>query len=420
MLKSLLFGCLAVWMSTYSVSLFAQTKYSRWAIGTGVSVLRYQPKSKGPDLQFSFYDAAIQVSASKYLAAAFDFHTAFIYSPKVHFPTSAENFRLTSLYDMNYQLRFKINNGVFLKEKARVAPYLSFGIGGSYTQNQPDTYVPLGGGLRFKISNRASIFAQSMRKFSLNKDYQHVEHLISFVYNLKKEELPPINTDDIPKEFSEESSLLTMIPADNDKDGIPNLQDNCPDVFGNANNDGCPEEKPQELIKDETEISLTKQPVKEYITEATSVVPVKDFHLQELETHIPEINLTDEQQEIAINSPCHSNNEEELPPVFFENGSDILTQSAKSSLDEIASILKSCDQMRLVVQGHTDDIGAEDSNLLLSVMRAFKVKRYLVYKHGIGQKRITSSGVGENNPIASNQTTNGREQNRRVDFKLAF
>ena len=58
---------------------------------------------------------------------------------------------------MNYQLRFKINNGVFMKENARIAPYLAFGIGGSYVQNNPDAYIPLGGGIRFRLGQRFSI-----------------------------------------------------------------------------------------------------------------------------------------------------------------------------------------------------------------------------------------------------------------------
>ncbi|MCB0851183.1 MAG: OmpA family protein, partial [Bacteroidetes bacterium] len=74
----------------------------------------------------------------------------------------------------------------------------------------------------------------------------------------------------------------------------------------------------------------------------------------------------------------------------------------------------------LVLKGHADARGAEKENLVLSIMRAYNVKYYLVSNHGISQRRINSRGFGESNPIADNGTTQGRDQNRRVDFQLVF
>ena len=68
----------------------------------------------------------------------------------------------------------------------------------------------------------------------------------------------------------------------------------------------------------------------------------------------------------------------------------------------------------------TGPSGEEDTNLVLSVMRAYKVKYYLVYHHGISQKRIVSAGLGETQPVADNSSLSGREQNRRVGMQFVF
>ena len=72
---------------------------------------------------------------------------------------------------------------------------------------------------------------------------------------------------------------------------------------------------------------------------------------------------------------------------------------------------------RIEIEGHTDNIGTEKDNIILSNRRADAVRRYLV-GHGISSNRITCSGFGERKPLASNSTPNGRRQNRRVEFVL--
>ncbi|MEM6263811.1 MAG: OmpA family protein, partial [Bacteroidota bacterium] len=110
----------------------------------------------------------------------------------------------------------------------------------------------------------------------------------------------------------------------------------------------------------------------------------------------------------------------DLQPIYFQSNSDILTQEAKDRLDKVASMLHECDQAQLVVQGHADALGGLRDNLVLSVMRAYNVKYYLVYERGVSQSRITSGGLGEGKPIADNQSSSGRQLNRRVDFSFVF
>ncbi|RMG26360.1 MAG: OmpA family protein [Bacteroidetes bacterium] len=405
-----------------ATALQAQSPAIKWAAGLGGGVIQYQQKAKSPAFQYSFYDPVVLVSASRYLVGAFDFHTEFAYSPRVHFPVSVEQSRLSAFYDMNYQLRFKLNNGLFFRENAFIGPYLSFGIGGSYTQNNPDVYVPLGGGVRFRLSKRANINVQSIRKFSVNKDYQNIAHIISFVYNIGQEQLGA--PADVPEELTDEQ-IVALLPADDDGDGIVNLQDECPDEPGLLTHNGCPAEAdaPQEVMPTDQSVE-TPAPVLVDLQQAET--ETTEMNLDVLQPHEAEVPVIKPEPALAENlspvdqGPCSQYAMDQLPPVHFQLNSDQLNEEAKAALDQVAGMMKSCPSIRLVVRGHADASGTDERNLILSVMRAYRVKYYLVYEHGLSQMRINSGGLGENQPVASNDTPEGRELNRRVDFQLVF
>jgi OOP family OmpA-OmpF porin len=84
-------------------------------------------------------------------------------------------------------------------------------------------------------------------------------------------------------------------------------------------------------------------------------------------------------------------------------------------LDEIALELTQYDKLKLEVQAHTDYFGSRSFNLDLSQKRAQSVVDYLVSK-GISSERLEAKGYGEVQPIASNETIEGRSMNRRVEF----
>ena len=73
--------------------------------------------------------------------------------------------------------------------------------------------------------------------------------------------------------------------------------------------------------------------------------------------------------------------------------------------------------VRIQVEGHTDDVGSREYNQVLSLQRAKAVKRYLA-KQGIAETRIMAVGYGFNRPVTENDTEEGRAKNRRVEIKL--
>jgi outer membrane protein OmpA-like peptidoglycan-associated protein len=86
-------------------------------------------------------------------------------------------------------------------------------------------------------------------------------------------------------------------------------------------------------------------------------------------------------------------------------------------LDEGIAALEKYPEKKVAVEGYTCSIGAEDYNLRLSEKRAESVKAYMVEK-GIAAERLSTMGYGEANPVADNETRQGREMNRRVEFKV--
>ncbi|MEO1450831.1 MAG: OmpA family protein [Bacteroidota bacterium] len=515
------------------------------------------------------FQPAAQLSVSKYLAAGFDFHTQLIYSPKVTFPALDGASWESPIIDMNYLLAFKVNNGLFLKESSRIGPYIMAGIGGSYVSNNPDAYLPIGGGVRVRFNQRLSLNLQTMRKFSVNKDVQNIAHAIAFIYNIDPDQ---IDLEDLkPGEIDEEILVSALIPRDADHDGLVDHEDKCPYDPGIIAYTGCPTQEGldeallaiadttpltsdtpldiadaidsplesdlstgfndtdssamaivEDIAEPAEETSLTDEDSEDFSMESVAVVTAKKpeandmatvsqpeeetdlttaFSGEELanepveeesivasaaaegtteepgglffeetdsstsgdpvsETPEAEMAAVQTSEDIApiepeditpLNEaspgeediasvqdlkpeaprpevstledfPCttYSDQAVELDPVFFDLGSDDLPEDAIAQLAQIATVMKSCSSSKLMLNGHADATGGEKDNLVLSIMRAFNVKYYLVYEHGISQQRIVSKGLGEDSPVAQNDTNDGRQQNRRVEFQLMF
>ncbi len=106
-----------------------------------------------------------------------------------------------------------------------------------------------------------------------------------------------------------------------------------------------------------------------------------------------------------------------LNNLHFVFDKDILVEKSKRILQDVTNVLKKHPNIKIRIEGHTDNIGAEDYNQYLSMMRANAVKKYLV-EHGISKFRLTTKGFGESSPIADNNTEKGRALNRRIEFKV--
>lgn len=101
--------------------------------------------------------------------------------------------------------------------------------------------------------------------------------------------------------------------------------------------------------------------------------------------------------------------------ILFDTGSDVIKPHSTPTLEEIVSMLKEHADLKLLIEGHTDNVGDGAANQLLSEKRAAAVKAYLVEK-GIDAARLESKGLGATKPKVANDSPEGRQTNRRVEL----
>jgi outer membrane protein OmpA-like peptidoglycan-associated protein len=103
--------------------------------------------------------------------------------------------------------------------------------------------------------------------------------------------------------------------------------------------------------------------------------------------------------------------------VRFDTNKSSLTATAKANLDKLVPVFKEYPDTDITIYGYTDITGSPEYNLKLSGERAASVRNYLVSK-GVSSSRFQVTGLGIADPIASNETVDGRSQNRRVEFAI--
>jgi OmpA-OmpF porin, OOP family len=180
----------------------------------------------------------------------------------------------------------------------------------------------------------------------------------------------------------------TGCALDNDKDGLVNEEDACPEKPGTASLKGCPDSDGDGVADNEDRCPEVKGSI--------------------ANKGCPEMKVEDVKKITQIASK-----------IFFETNSDKLKVASQVQLDELAEILKRYEGAKLIIEGHTDSQGEDEYNQTLSQKRTESVKRYLTSK-GIAESRLTATGYGESRPIDDNKTSTGRAKNRRVELKTEY
>ncbi|HEY6921605.1 MAG TPA: OmpA family protein, partial [Methyloceanibacter sp.] len=142
-----------------------------------------------------------------------------------------------------------------------------------------------------------------------------------------------------------------------------------------------------------------------------NVAVVRVVETKEMETNkIVFLNASQMEQAIADSGKVA------LYGILFDFDKDVVKPESKPTLDEIAKLLQAKPDMKLKIVGHTDNKGTAEYNLDLSTRRAANVVAAFTSVYGIAPNRLTSEGAGLTQPIASNDTEEGRAKNRRVEL----
>ena len=124
-----------------------------------------------------------------------------------------------------------------------------------------------------------------------------------------------------------------------------------------------------------------------------------------------------EGKEATVKEEFDSGKKFVLNNVYFEQGSFILSPSSNTDLDNLAQLMKENPKARLIIAGHTDNVGDARLNEYLSENRAKVIANYLTDK-GILSTRLIPRGFGGSKPLAPNDNEENRKKNRRVEFMV--
>ncbi|MEW5851248.1 MAG: DUF4215 domain-containing protein [Myxococcota bacterium] len=186
-------------------------------------------------------------------------------------------------------------------------------------------------------------------------------------------------------------------PTDADGDGILDHQDNCPDAAEDLDAfqdlDGCPEADNDRDGHPDTHDTCA--------LEAEVINGVLD-----------DDGCPDKGRALVI---LRKERIEILDKVYFETNKDIIRPESFGLLKQVAAVLKANPNIKVRVEGHTDDRGDDAFNLDLSQRRAESVRAFLLMQ-GIAPERLQAQGYGETRPVADNRTIMGQDANRRVEF----
>ena len=203
---------------------------------------------------------------------------------------------------------------------------------------------------------------------------------------------------------------------DTDGDGIADKDDMCPNEKGTKANKGCADTDGDGVVDKDDKCSTVAGPV------ANGGCPWPDADGDGV---LDKDDKCPNEAGTGSNSGCPEVISQaaeallqELPKfILFNTGKSTFKAGVTEKLDAIVDVMNTNPNANFVLEGHTDSTGSANVNSRISKARAMAVRDYLV-KKGIATTRLDAQGFGEGQPIASNDTAEGREQNRRVVIKV--
>ena len=267
-------------------------------------------------------------------------------------------------------LKFDLAPGINLDMGYQVNFVMADNFDGYTTGPTNDRFSYAHIGLEFALGSRSKPqLATHNPVASMRREYLTEEQILknSLIAQQSQIDAEKAKNDQLRNDLNATNANLAKLTTDSDGDGVPDANDKCPNTPAGTQVDGsgCP-------------LTVTKNV---YVTEEDKKV-VKD----------------------AISN------------LEFDLGKSTIRAHSFPSLDKVAQLLID-KNFSLKLAGHTDNTGSAELNMRLSKDRAEAIKTYLVSK-GANASRIEATGYGQTQPIATNKTAAGRQQNRRVEFTL--
>ncbi len=333
------------------------------------------------------------------------------------------------------ELDARIAFSLLSREDHDVSPYVFAGLNGSYHDIFYGLNIPVGVGVNIALDNHRALNLnlESAYKYAVtDRDENHLQHTVGFVYFFA----PGYREPD-----PEPAYVAPPPPPDADRDGIVDSADRCPTIAGPAQFGGCPDSDGDGLGDKDDDCPLVAgtaafrgcpdsdgDGIADNVDKCPYVAgtadrggcPVPDADgdgFLDTEDRCPNQYSKTNNGCPEIRTEIINRVQQAAKAIFFETGKATLKKTSFKQLDAVVAILRDNPELFADIEGHTDAVGDDASNLDLSQRRAQAVVDYFVSK-GVAADRLKSQGFGETQPVATNETAAGKAQNRRTEIKL--
>jgi OOP family OmpA-OmpF porin len=287
----------------------------------------------------------------------------------------------------------------FMPDK-KFVPFIAAGVGGTTLRypegmkNETDSLFNYGGGIKYFFTDALALRADIRQLLVFDGGRSDFEYTIGLTFlfggKIAAAAPPPVldsDRDGVPDNLDKCPDTPTGVrvdkdgcPLDSDGDGVPDYLDKCPDTPKGVkvDKDGCPLDSDGDGVPD-------------YLDKCPDTP--KGVKVDKDGCPIPEKAAEKVSISLAIE--------------FGTGKADIKPQYGEQ-IKRVADFMKTYPETTAVIEGHTDNVGREESNLRLSTMRAESVRTYLIENFGIAANRLTARGYGSARPVADNATPEGR------------
>lgn len=460
-MKHLKIALLALLIVAGFSNINAQDENNPWAIGLGINAVDFYPTNDpsmvsntgtstgwfqefaNADAHYNIIPSLSRIYVGRYLDAGFSFELG----GSINRISKIGNMSASDLtyFGVDGAIKYDLNS---LVKSDWFDPYVS--VGGGYTWIDSKGAGTANGGLGTNIwlSDSFGLHIQTTYKhtFEDNNVLPHFQHAAGLQFRFggtdtdgdgiydKDDECPEVfgleefngcpDTDDDGIIDSKDScpdvaglAELNGCP-DADGDGIADGDDDCPNEKGTAANNGCPDSDGDGVVDGKDNCPNEAGPAANNgcpwpDTDGDGILD-KDDKCPE-EAGVASNNGCPEVVEPTVEVMATLNNYART--ILFDTGKSSFKQETYPVLTAITAILKEYPNSNFSIDGHTDSVGRASSNQLLSERRANAVRDYLI-SNGISADRLSAKGYGETSPIDTNATRAGRKNNRRVEVSL--
>ena len=334
-----------------------------------------------------------------------------------------------SAIDLDLKYYYNQSFGGWFDRNDWLELYLHGGVGRVSQADQSGMTLNVGPGVNIWFSDQFGLNLNGTGKWTLNKEEynsNHFQYSTSLMYRFASRDKDDDNDgvrnkmDDCPNVSGVAQNNGCPEEADSDGDGVVDAMDKCPEAYGTDN--GCPEVLMEaDTDGDSVLDSADKCPkIKGLPTNNGCPLPDSDndgiVDVADKCPNVPgvESNNGCPYEEIEIGT-TDTNLNIVSKGILFNSGNSNFRQESYPVLIKVVEMMKQHPEAQFKIEGHTDSSGRYDSNKRLSQTRANAVRNYLI-SSGIPSENLIAEGFGETRPVVSNLTGEGRRLNRRVEI----